>query len=334
MEFSEDSIDRTLVFKGKRSKRPRQFMAVAMVTSTSSTACDGGAGGGASGSNGGSGDVGRGGHEIYSSSPTTSTTQISTSSTSEEDEDMANCLILLAQSGRCEKLQVETTERKMVKISSRKFAEMATTSTGSKAGFYVYECKTCNRTFPSFQALGGHRTSHKKIKTVTEDKKSTADSNSQLQQGHHHQQQLLHQHEEKSSRIITPSVNYSTGNSNSVANLINIKPKIHECSICGAEFSSGQALGGHMRRHRPPTITTTATNTKNITVDEISNTSDNSSHDENSKENKPKIFLSLDLNLPASPEDHDHQRDAANFEFSANQQNLMFSAAALVDCHY
>lgn len=315
MEFSEDSIDRTLVFKGKRSKRPRQFMAVATVTSTSSTAGDGGASGG-SGS-----DDGGGGGEIYSSSPTTSTTQISTASSTEEDEDMANCLILLAQSGRCQKLRVESTERKMVKISSRKFTEMATTTTG-KAGFYVYECKTCNRTFPSFQALGGHRTSHKKIKTVTEEKKSTADSNSQSPQGHHHYHQQR-QHEEKFNGVITTSVN----------NLINSKPKIHECSICGAEFSSGQALGGHMRRHRPPTITTT-TNTK-ITVDETINTS-NSSHDdddddENSKE-KPKIFLSLDLNLPASPED-DHQRDP-NFEFSANKQNLVFSAAPLVDCHY
>ena len=26
--------------------------------------------------------------------------------------------------------------------------------------------------------------------------------------------------------------------------------RVHECSICGAEFASGQALGGHMRRHR------------------------------------------------------------------------------------
>ncbi|KAI3816078.1 hypothetical protein L1987_15766 [Smallanthus sonchifolius] len=31
----------------------------------------------------------------------------------------------------------------------------------------VFECKTCNRQFPSFQALGGHRASHKKPRINT-----------------------------------------------------------------------------------------------------------------------------------------------------------------------
>ncbi|KAH6827256.1 C2H2-type zinc finger family protein [Perilla frutescens var. hirtella] len=31
----------------------------------------------------------------------------------------------------------------------------------------VFECKTCNRQFPSFQALGGHRASHKKPRLTT-----------------------------------------------------------------------------------------------------------------------------------------------------------------------
>ncbi|KAG2615973.1 zinc finger protein ZAT12-like [Panicum virgatum] len=33
---------------------------------------------------------------------------------------------------------------------------------GDRAPDRVFVCKTCNRTFPSFQALGGHRASHKK----------------------------------------------------------------------------------------------------------------------------------------------------------------------------
>nr|CDM84888.1 unnamed protein product [Triticum aestivum] len=28
------------------------------------------------------------------------------------------------------------------------------------------------------------------------------------------------------------------------------RPRVHECPICGLEFAVGQALGGHMRRHR------------------------------------------------------------------------------------
>ncbi|XP_031486262.1 zinc finger protein ZAT12-like [Nymphaea colorata] len=32
-----------------------------------------------------------------------------------------------------------------------------------------YECKTCNRRFPSFQALGGHRASHKRLRFADEE---------------------------------------------------------------------------------------------------------------------------------------------------------------------
>ncbi|KAL5831367.1 hypothetical protein ACOSQ4_016721 [Xanthoceras sorbifolium] len=52
---------------------------------------------------------------------------------------MANCLMLLSKVG-------ETTTTDLTKR--------------------VFACKTCNKEFPSFQALGGHRASHKKPKLI------------------------------------------------------------------------------------------------------------------------------------------------------------------------
>ncbi|CAI9785909.1 unnamed protein product [Fraxinus pennsylvanica] len=256
-EFTEYKDQMTL--KRKRTKLPRP--------SHSSSSSGGGGDGGGRG----------GGNEFRSlvSSPTTTATSSGISTSTEEDENMANCLILLAQSGD-----------KVEKFSSQNFAEMANITQG-KVGIYVYECKTCDRTFPSFQALGGHRASHKKPKSTTDDQRKSTPFD--------------HVQEEK-KLIITrlsppPSIQSS--------NRFDIKPKIHECSICGSEFSSGQALGGHMRRHR------TAPNTPSPRV----GTNDSE---------KPRKILALDLNLPAPPED-DRRPDEAF---------LLFSSPALVDCHY
>lgn len=62
---------------------------------------------------------------------------------------MANCLMLLAK-GR--------------ESSFPSFPAMNNNSPSR-----VFECKTCNRQFPSFQALGGHRASHKKPRLMSTD---------------------------------------------------------------------------------------------------------------------------------------------------------------------
>lgn len=105
--------------------------------------------------------------------------------------DLANCLMLLSH-------PIETTKCK----PQKRFSPVE------------FECITCNRKFSSFQALGGHRASHKKPKRDREEFKSDVKTDLRL------------------------------GNKYS---------KMHECSICGQEFALGQALGGHMRRHRVST---------------------------------------------------------------------------------
>lgn len=77
----------------------------------------------------------------------------------------------------------------------------------------VFACKTCNKEFSSFQALGGHRASHKKPRIDLLSGKPVQGFGGDL-------------------------------------DVVVKKTKTHECSICGQEFPIGQALGGHMRRHR------------------------------------------------------------------------------------
>jgi hypothetical protein len=75
-----------------------------------------------------------------------------------------------------------------------------------------FVCKTCSRAFTSFQALGGHRTSHLRSRHGLELGVGVAKAIRDMKRN-----------EDKQS---------------------------HECHNCGLGFETGQALGGHMRRHR------------------------------------------------------------------------------------
>uniref|UniRef100_A0A2N9ELP0 C2H2-type domain-containing protein n=1 Tax=Fagus sylvatica TaxID=28930 RepID=A0A2N9ELP0_FAGSY len=289
-----------IIIKGKRSKRQRPLSPFDVaLTSSSSTGC----GGGRAGSEDGS---------ISSSSapPSMNSDDVeAVYESTEEEEDMANCLILLAKGGDAPKQEENFKMERMERMATTN-----TTTTTTKGGFYIYECKTCNRTFPSFQALGGHRASHKKPKAMMEEKKVPT---------------ILEYLEEAQINITPPPKHVQISGSSSSNNKGNFHGnnktnKIHECSICGLEFMSGQALGGHMRRHR--TASTISTQVV-MSVEATTTTTMDSKH----VEIKPasRNILSLDLNLPA-PEDD------SKFQFTSPQpqQSLVFSASALVDCHY
>ncbi|CAG7871115.1 unnamed protein product [Brassica rapa] len=102
------------------------------------------------------------------------------------EDTEATCLMLLSRVGECSRERGETR---------------------------VFRCKTCMKEFSSFQALGGHRASHKKPVNNSSD--------------------------EHSSSLSSGSVTKKTK-----------KPLSHTCPICGLEFPMGQALGGHMRKHK------------------------------------------------------------------------------------
>ncbi|KAF5740623.1 zinc finger protein ZAT10 [Tripterygium wilfordii] len=72
-----------------------------------------------------------------------------------------------------------------------------------------YKCSVCNKVFSSYQALGGHKASHRKGS------------------------------DEQSNSTTTSSATAASNGSG----------RVHECSICHKSFPTGQALGGHKRCH-------------------------------------------------------------------------------------
>ena len=148
---------------------------------------------------------------------------------------MAHCLILLAAGAAhasdpspallpssTAPHQSQAPPPRAERYTSRKYTEAAATPDGVRAGFYVYECKTCNKCFPTFQALGGHRASHKRPRVLQ------------------HQQQP----------VVADHAGLCLGRQQPPQPPPTPKPRVHACPVCGLEFAIGQALGGHMRRHR------------------------------------------------------------------------------------
>uniref|UniRef100_A0ACD5XE02 Uncharacterized protein n=1 Tax=Avena sativa TaxID=4498 RepID=A0ACD5XE02_AVESA len=292
-----DARPPVVVCKGKRSKRlrvhaapPVLIVASAEVESFSSSAAD------------------EGEQEVASGCVTEE----------EEDKDMALCLMLLArgaQSGPSSSPVVVAAEStvKEGKFRSRRPAD--------GAGEFVYECRTCGRCFPSFQALGGHRTSHKKPRLLLPptpplpptstpalvDEKVPSPSLSSPSPHTHADPTVLAIPATPPKQEAATAIGAMRGASRKQQ-----QSRVHECSICGAEFASGQALGGHMRRHRPLVSASASSSDSDVGAAAVIG-------------RKDKSLLELDLNMPAPCD-----------EASVPETTLLYPepASALLDCHY
>uniref|UniRef100_A0ACD5WKS1 Uncharacterized protein n=1 Tax=Avena sativa TaxID=4498 RepID=A0ACD5WKS1_AVESA len=305
-----DARPPVVVCKGKRSKRlrvhaapPVLIVASAEVESFSSSAAD------------------EGEQEVASGCVTEE----------EEDKDMALCLMLLArgaQSGPSSSRVVVAAEStvKEGKFRSRRPAD--------GAGEFVYECRTCGRCFPSFQALGGHRTSHKKPRLLLPPTPPLPPTSTPLSSSEQKRRPPVLVEEKAPSPSLSPPSPHAhadptvlaipaTPPKQEAATAIGAmsgasrrqqQSRVHECSICGAEFASGQALGGHMRRHRPLVSASASSSDLDSDVGAAAVI-----------DRKGKSLLELDLNMPAPCD-----------EASAPEATLLFPepASALLDCHY
>ena len=92
----------------------------------------------------------------------------------------------------------------------------------AKAAGQGYECSVCGKVYPSYQALGGHKTSHRKPPTPTPTPAPQA------------------------AAAAAPAGDEPAPLGGGAAHA---EEKVHQCSLCLRTFPSGQALGGHKRLH-------------------------------------------------------------------------------------
>ncbi|KAI3807423.1 hypothetical protein L1987_23350 [Smallanthus sonchifolius] len=184
----------------------------------------------------------------------------------EQEAEIAMCLIMLSRDeGKWDK--------KMKKLKK--------TSKFDDQNKRKFECATCNKSFHSYQALGGHKASHKKLKGCSDLKSIDKDAiKSEPMLDQHH---MINGSCEKTSDDHQSPSSLNLGGSLKNTKVVGA----HECSICSRIFSSGQALGGHKRSHL---IAEAKLNQQNLNLIEKS---DKPVHD---------IRGLLDLNMP--PDDY------------------------------
>ncbi|CAA2977543.1 zinc finger ZAT9-like [Olea europaea subsp. europaea] len=165
-----------------------------------------------------------------------------------DNESEVNSPKKLIKKSGSEKFEIESNKKK--KLSKRKcivsydpqlsvpedFQEKVTYFGTSDYDFCEkkrrFECTHCHKAFSSYQALGGHRASHKKLKgCCTPNNENRLDND-----------QILPNQSSNGKLMIDI---FAMKSESEVKNI----SKDFKCPICFKVFASGQALGGHKRSH-------------------------------------------------------------------------------------
>ncbi|GMI68778.1 salt tolerance zinc finger [Hibiscus trionum] len=203
-------------------------------------------------------------------------------------EDMVDlhCVEPWTKRKRTKRSRIENppTEEEYLALCLLMLAQGTTATTGnnpspaSKSSLNHYKCKVCDKAFPTYQALGGHKSSHRKHAVGADEHPSTT---------------------------AAPEDKFSASGA-VIATLNSQGSKTHTCTICYKTFSSGQALGGHKRRH----------------YDAGTGSSSNNNSGSDGVKSSSKSQRDFDLNLPAGPEetsiDDVHRKD----NFLGNEEEV------------
>ncbi|KAL3645322.1 hypothetical protein CASFOL_010502 [Castilleja foliolosa] len=190
------------------------------------------------------------------------------SSASCEEEDLANCLVMLSN-----KSHSLSSDHDKDKEQNKGFKQVVEKG--------MFQCKACKKIFNSHQALGGHRASHKKVKGCFAAKLDEDEENEE--------------HE--------PVIPSGPDLTRHVSSMSNKKPKMHECSVCRRVFSSGQALGGHKRCH----WLTTSSSTDNTFITSFQDFQYDHHHHQNQQQLFKNPNMSTFVNYARDDDEQDHQ---------------------------
>ncbi|KAA8521372.1 hypothetical protein F0562_012066 [Nyssa sinensis] len=179
---------------------------------------------------------------LNSFSPDERVSPMSSPGSEVENEDLANCLVMLSN-GKLDP---------MVAMINNSFSFARKDDEEDKAKEEevmmkgIFQCKACKKVFNSHQALGGHRASHKKVKGCF-----AARFHDNLNGDTVEDQDIIN-HDQFSTPAESDhpplDLNHTLEDAPFGTHLKK-KSTVHECSICHRVFSSGQALGGHKRCH-------------------------------------------------------------------------------------